>query len=295
MNFKKAILIFCSVVVFAPSGYSQSVSDSAGTTSSANKSAATIAYIEAAGLFATSAFEASRCSGSDPSACAIAAVTAAMGILSVEQGNANNAAAGDAGTTDGESSIGTSDTSSSTTTGTSTTTTSGDDATTQAYQAAKSAQQALNTAGVATTSTSATAPDGTTANTSSVGSQAALAGSGLPQSVIDAAMQAVTNAEKAAEAKVKMSAGLEDGGGGGGSGGPQGPSDDDGKDKLKKIAKAPVVPKRDPAQMAGLQKNYNGEPIGVAQDDIFLMMSRRYKLKDSQDTFLHENEIMLRK
>lgn len=48
---------------------------------------------------------------------------------------------------------------------------------------------------------------------------------------------------------------------------------------------------RDPANLAGMQKNYNGEPIGVAADSIFLMMSRRYKVKDTQDSFYNEVEM----
>lgn len=36
----------------------------------------------------------------------------------------------------------------------------------------------------------------------------------------------------------------------------------------------------------GLAKEFNGELIGVAGDDIFLMMNRRYKLKSEQDSFI---------
>jgi len=43
---------------------------------------------------------------------------------------------------------------------------------------------------------------------------------------------------------------------------------------------------RGPAQVSGLSKNFNGDPIGVAGDSIFVMMSRRYQLKNSQNTFL---------
>jgi hypothetical protein len=43
---------------------------------------------------------------------------------------------------------------------------------------------------------------------------------------------------------------------------------------------------RKPAQVSGLTKNFNGDPIGVAGDSIFMMMSRRYKLKSNQKSFL---------
>ncbi len=42
---------------------------------------------------------------------------------------------------------------------------------------------------------------------------------------------------------------------------------------------------RNPAQAKGLTKNFNGDPIGVASDSIFEMMSRRYNLKNTQKTF----------
>ncbi len=42
---------------------------------------------------------------------------------------------------------------------------------------------------------------------------------------------------------------------------------------------------RNPAQAKGLTKNFNGDPIGVASDSIFEMMSRRYHLKATQKTF----------
>lgn len=43
---------------------------------------------------------------------------------------------------------------------------------------------------------------------------------------------------------------------------------------------------RDPASAEGLAKDFNGDMIGVAGDDIFKMMNRRYKLKSSQDNFI---------
>ena len=43
---------------------------------------------------------------------------------------------------------------------------------------------------------------------------------------------------------------------------------------------------RKPAATTGLVKNFNGESIGVAGEDIFIMMNRRYKLKTSQDSFI---------
>jgi len=36
----------------------------------------------------------------------------------------------------------------------------------------------------------------------------------------------------------------------------------------------------------GLVRNFNGDTIGIANDDIFKMMNKRYKLKTSQDSFI---------
>jgi len=43
---------------------------------------------------------------------------------------------------------------------------------------------------------------------------------------------------------------------------------------------------RVPAAIAGKKKMFNGEPIGVAGDSIFDMMTRRYQVKEMQNTFL---------
>jgi hypothetical protein len=42
--------------------------------------------------------------------------------------------------------------------------------------------------------------------------------------------------------------------------------------------------KRKPSS-AGLIKDFHGDMIGAAGDDIFTMMNRRYQLKNEQDTF----------
>lgn len=44
--------------------------------------------------------------------------------------------------------------------------------------------------------------------------------------------------------------------------------------------------KRGLASAEGLAKDFNGDMIGVAGDDIFKMMNRRYKLKTAQDNFI---------
>ncbi|MBL7670209.1 MAG: hypothetical protein JNM39_06960 [Bdellovibrionaceae bacterium] len=44
--------------------------------------------------------------------------------------------------------------------------------------------------------------------------------------------------------------------------------------------------------VAGLSKNFNGDPIGVAQDGLFLMMARRYKVKEKQDSFFSDADLI---
>jgi hypothetical protein len=43
---------------------------------------------------------------------------------------------------------------------------------------------------------------------------------------------------------------------------------------------------RDPAQVAGMSKSYNGDQIGVAQDSLFNMIDRRYQLHDRNGSFI---------
>ncbi|HPI41532.1 MAG TPA: hypothetical protein PLJ21_12050 [Pseudobdellovibrionaceae bacterium] len=131
---------------------------------------------------------------------------------------------------------------------------------------------------------------------SDVKSKAAMAAAGIPSSLID---QTWAEAEKAAQdAEKKVAAVDKDGqGGGGGYGGGSGITDivvvedgagedlygnngKNGKDKQP----------RDPAGVAGMSKSYYGTPIGVAMDNIFLMMNRRYIVKDKQNTFFGKSE-----
>jgi hypothetical protein len=146
-----------------------------------------------------------------------------------------------------------------------------------------------------------TTADGKVIKATDVASPAAMAASGMSQSMIDQ----VTAMEKKIEAKAnakldkyglngKPVLGEEggSGGGGGGSGG-RGGSGAGTPDIAYGGARAPKLGiNRDPAQVAGMQKDFNGEPIGVAGDSIFRMMTRRYKVKESQSSFLDEAAIL---
>lgn len=137
-------------------------------------------------------------------------------------------------------------------------------------------------------------------------SASAMAAAGMPKGMIDGAMAANAEAERKALAKlekVKIGAatasnGYEEGGGGGGAGvSGDGSGSDDGSSAYagggRGLGKTGL--ERDPSSLAGMSKNYNGEPIGVAADSIFLMMSRRYKVKESQESFFGPADLALQK
>lgn len=146
-----------------------------------------------------------------------------------------------------------------------------------------------------------------TYKSSDFGSSGSMAAAGFPQGMIDGAMAANADAEKKALAKlekVKIGAstaanGYEEGGGGGGGAGIIAGTDDGSSAYAgaggggKGLGKTGL--ERDPSSLAGMSKNYNGEPIGVAADSIFLMMSRRYKVKESQESFFSPADLALQK
>ena len=43
---------------------------------------------------------------------------------------------------------------------------------------------------------------------------------------------------------------------------------------------------RNPAQVAGMARDLNGQPIGVSADDVWKMMNRRYQLQEKNGSFL---------
>lgn len=145
-----------------------------------------------------------------------------------------------------------------------------------------------------------------TYKTSDFSSPEAMAAAGFPKGMIDGALAANAEAEKKALAKlekVKIGAatgenGYAEGGGGGGGyggGGAAGDSVAGGSTygATGSGAGKSAVSNRDPAAFQGMSKDFNGEPIGVSEDSIFNMMNRRYKVKQSQDSFFSPSEISL--
>lgn len=176
------------------------------------------------------------------------------------------------------------------------------------YQSVGSTLKTLEAQGVYNPKTGAFTAGDKTYSASDLSSAASMAAAGIPQGAIDGAMAANAEAEKKATAKLEKvnpaiaaatkENGYEDGGGsgGGGSGSSSSGSGDPGMGGGR-LAGAGLGKNsgRDPSSFSGMSKNYNGEPIGVAADSIFLMMSRRYKVKESQDSFFSTTDIALQK
>ncbi len=123
---------------------------------------------------------------------------------------------------------------------------------------------------------------------------------GLPKDLVEKAMATVAKLEKDATKKLaaRMPVGgfAEDSGGGAASASIAGAKGFDANTGAS-IGGAPRPLARDPASVniAGLTKNFNGESIGVAADSIFSMMTRRYKLKEKQNSFIEEAQVNLHK
>lgn len=147
-------------------------------------------------------------------------------------------------------------------------------------------------------------PDGKEYKTSDFGSEASMKSAGVPSSAIGKGMSVVAAAAKKANElteKVVLGSltaanGYEEGGGSGGGSSYSGTSSDDSYSQGGAVAGAGVNSSdREPANLAGMQKDYNGEPIGIAADSIFLMVNRRYKVKEGQEAFFSEKDLLLKK
>lgn len=79
--------------------------------------------------------------------------------------------------------------------------------------------------------------------------------------------------------------GLQDGGGGGGGGsGLANAEDSSSKFDMNKYLRG--LKNRDPSSVSGLSKKLGEDNIGIATDNIFEMVSRQYKRKQSQSAFI---------
>ena len=281
------------------------VNTSGNSAGSANSTGAALNAVASASEFAVAAKNWGECNSNNYGACVTAAIFTAYGILSLKQAKENSNKAGQAYNTASDSDAYGTGNYNSTGSGSST----GTDYSAVGSNYIKQAEAglaSLKAAGLVNSSaTKITTPDGTTYNTSDMSSPASMAAAGIPQAAIDAA-QATSDkiAQKALE-KVKIGAltkvaGYDESGGGSRSPGSDSSSGSGGPGAYPGYAGAAGGPKslldKDPSKLvSGMSKNYNGEPIGVAADSIFLMMTRRYKVKESQDSFFGVSDIDLKK
>lgn len=177
------------------------------------------------------------------------------------------------------------------------------------FKAIESNKKKLEEAGVLNPKTGIATAGGKTFKPSDFASTSAMAAAGVPSAAISAGTAAYAAAQKKAmdrAEKIKLGAmtatnGFAEGGGGAGAFGAGGGSASDSEYAGDYAgmgamgAGAGSALNRDPSSLAGMQKNYNGEPIGVAGDSIFLMMTRRYKLKERQESFFSDGDLSLQK
>lgn len=118
-------------------------------------------------------------------------------------------------------------------------------------------------------------------------------GTSIDQSSLNSGLKGLmAKAQEKADAQMKDFAGIDMNGLDGGAGGGGARS---GFTPYISDLKADGTKKdldRGPADVKGLQKKYGDSFIGVANDDIFTMMNRRYNLKSSQDTFILLNPMV---
>ncbi|WP_413559077.1 hypothetical protein [Bdellovibrio sp. HCB209] len=283
------------------------INSSANTNAKKNKQAEAFNYVASATEFAVAATNWPPCYEGSAGSCATAALFTIMAIKSMQQAKENGVKAGQSyNTANLTDAYGTGNYDSST----------GGLSSDPEYVSASSVGSnymkkaeaglsELQAKGLVNSSaTKVTTPDGKTYDVDSMNSTAAMASAGIPQGAIDAAMEASKKIEKKALEKVKIGAvtavnGIDEGGGGMGGGSGRSPSADasySGYPGYGAGGKSGSLLDKDPSRLAaGMSKNYNGEPIGVAADSIFLMMSRRYKVKESQDSFFGVSDVDLKK
>ncbi|MNJ91198.1 hypothetical protein D3C87_88450 [compost metagenome] len=279
-----------------------SVNDSANKSSSGNGTAQITSLITGGMMFTKSYQHFSRCGPpGTQSECVLGAMFAGLGALSMmqasENGSAKNSANMTAGLSDG---LGNTDPYA-------TGNYDPEISNSGVFKSAESSMNKLKDKGLFDPKTNVIkGPDGKTYKVDDFTSSDKMAQAGIPQGAIDSVMDYAAYASKKAEGeagKVKLGAlteanGYAEGGGGGGSGdasGSGGYSDDSQFGSTARSGSGLSALNRDPAQVAGMQKNYNGEPIGVAADSIFLMMNRRYKVKEGQDSFYSEMDMRVQK
>lgn len=285
-----------------------SIKDGADKAAGQNRKAEAQQYLSGALMFTMAAQKYGECSSQNYGACVLAAIYTGMGVMSMAQGKEHGNVASAAGLTSwnsdgfgsdpyglggGQGSL-----------------LDGDNALTKDPQIIGMKQNidTLKAGGFYDPKTQKiNMPKGESYDAKTFASEKAMLDAGLPGDLVSGAIGMYDTAAKKALAKVEKmkigaltaASGFDEGGGGGGSGAWD---TSGGAEEYSSYAGGAgsglgsSASERDPAAaVAGMQKNYNGDPIGVAADSIFLMMNRRYKVKDSQESFFTESELALRR
>jgi hypothetical protein len=254
----------------------------------------TTAIVTEVAMYGMGAYYATQCPPTNYAACAMAAVMFYMGSQAGKSASSYNGPIGDAGTD-----ICTYSTTSCASTQTNPYTATLTPGTiSQAKMDAEAAQitEGLNKAGYSVDlgSGNITGPNGTSMNANDPSSLASALGANAASKLQNDINSMAADAKAKVDALGNKNASLmaELGGAGGGAAITPGAGFDNedanggkGVNGLAGLAAKNALTRK-PAQMSGLSKNFNGEPIGVAADSIFEMMSRRYQLKNNQKTFL---------
>lgn len=142
---------------------------------------------------------------------------------------------------------------------------------------------------------------GKTYDAAQMASAESMAQAGFSPADIAASMSAAAGIEKAALKKLGVTEGIGaataengylDGGGSGSLSGKTSDSGDSSGGGQRGLASSGAGVKIPSNQIAGLTKNFNGERIGVSAENIFNMMTRRYKTKEKQNSFFDPSEMV---
>lgn len=270
-----------SVVFMSSSSLGQSMNGAANQGSGSNMDASSISNAIGSSQLASGNAQMPGCSAQMCSCCPSALMQIMQGLMGLAQGGANKDT-GDqqAGVADITSAGGggTGDTSASTTTSVAQ---SLDQV--ASFGQGKKVVDGLKAYGVTYKNGTFTMPNGGTISAGDVGSQSAMEAAGVTPAEFAKNNQRIADLEKKLSAeltKPSSGSGYSDSGGGSGS------SSSHSSDSELTASRAPAKVKDAPVSVAGMSRNFNGDMVGVAGDNLFVMMNRRYQQKSRDEGFL---------
>jgi hypothetical protein len=149
----------------------------------------------------------------------------------------------------------------------------------------------LKNAGLSVDGNNIKLPNGKTVSMNALSSEQSMKDAGFSDSEIQDARATAAKAAAAAKEKYKAIAMAAEGGGGGKGAGANGAGAGAGgagfsmSDLLKKAGHGAD---RKAASVSGMSKKFGNDNIGVSGDDIFQMITRRYKARDASNQFLKD-------